>query len=632
MSDATREAMTRASDEIASSPDAAYATLSERFPAAISADSREGYGGIIIDAAQLPQVATAIRDELGYDYLSSATAVDYHGQEDECLEMVYHAYRTTGGPALVFKVRTERAEAEIPSLIDVWPGVDFQEREAWDLFGIRFPGHPNLKRILLWEGFDGHPLRKDWREPYYEEEHKPFESRWPGGKVFRAEETNLFGKNVRYPDDFDLGQLVDVSDESLYSGLGLGVQVEPMRNGNGGGLQTDTIVVNMGPHHPSTHGVFRMVTKLRGETISSLEPVMGYLHRNHEKIGERNAWLHNMPFTDRLDYISSMGNNLGYALAVEQLMSRGARYKPPPYRAEVIRVLMAELTRVVNHLWAVGFLLNDLGAFFTPMLYANNTREKILDIFEAAAGSRLMCNYMRFGGVYKDLPERLRSVANLVNDKIRDVDFMGFLREMVDEAIPRAIDELDDLLTDNEILRTRSVGVGVLPAEMAIAYSAAGPLLRASGVPYDVRRAEPYSIYPDLEFDICTRPNGDIFDRYLIRIDEMRESVRILKQILPLLEQTAGQEIMPGGKQGAYMPRIPVGEAYGRVENPKGELGFYVVSAGDPKGPQNPWRYHVRATSFINLTVLGPLSEGHKVADVVTILGSIDIVLGEVDR
>ena len=529
MSDATREAMTRASDEIASSPDAAYATLSERFPAAISADSREGYGGIIIDAAQLPQVATAIRDELGYDYLSSATAVDYHGQEDECLEMVYHAYRTTGGPALVFKARTERAEAEIPSLIDVWPGVDFQEREAWDLFGIRFPGHPNLKRILLWEGFDGHPLRKDWREPYYEEEHKPFESRWPGGKVFRAEETNLFGKNVRYPDDFDLGQLADVSDESLYSGLGLGVQVEPMRNGNGGGLQTDTIVVNMGPHHPSTHGVFRMVTKLRGETISSLEPVMGYLHRNHEKIGERNAWLHNMPFTDRLDYISSMGNNLGYALAVEQLMSRGARYKPPPYRAEVIRVLMAELTRVVNHLWAVGFLLNDLGAFFTPMLYANNTREKILDIFEAAAGSRLMCNYMRFGGVYKDLPERLRSVANLVNDKIRDVDFMGFLREMVDEAIPRAIDELDDLLTDNEILRTRSVGVGVLPAEMAIAYSAAGPLLRASGVPYDVRRAEPYSIYPDLEFDICTRPNGDIFDRYLIRIDEMRESVRILR-------------------------------------------------------------------------------------------------------
>ncbi len=616
--------------EIENKLEASYAALSEQFPAAVSADEREGYSGILVDSAQLPQVALAIRDQLGYDYLSSATAVDYWGQEDECLEMVYHAYRTSGGPALVFKARTDRQDAEIPSLISIWPGVDFQEREAWDLFGIRFTGHPNLKRILLWDGFAGHPMRKDWREPYYEEEHKPFASRWPGGKVFRAEETNIFGKNVRYPDDFDLGQLADVSEESLYSGLGLGVQVESLSNGDS--LQTDTIVVNMGPHHPSTHGVFRMVAQLRGETIVSLEPVMGYLHRNHEKIGERNAWLHNMPFTDRLDYISSMGNNLGYALAVEQLMSRGARYQAPPFRAEVIRVLMAELTRIVNHLWAVGFLLNDLGAFFTPMLYANNTREKILDIFEAAAGSRLMCNYMRFGGVYKDLPERLRSVANLVNDKIRDVDFMGFLTEMVREAIPRAIDELDALLTDNEILRQRCVGVGVLPAEQAIAYSAAGPLLRASGVPYDVRRAEPYSIYADLEFEVCTRPNGDIFDRYLIRIDEMRESVRILRQILPLLEQTAGQEIMPGGKPGAYMPRVPVGEAYGRVENPKGELGYYVVSAGDPKGPQNPWRYHVRATSFVNLTVLGLLCQGHKVADVVSILGSIDIVLGEVDR
>ena len=632
MSEVMADAVKQALDEPANQPDAAYARLKERFPAAVSDDTREGYSGIIVDASLLPEVAKVIRDELDYDYLSSATAVDYFGLEEECLEMVYHAYRTSGGPALVFKAQTDRTHAEIPSVTPVWPGADFQEREAWDLFGIRFPGHPNQTRILLWDGFDGHPLRKDWREPYYEEEHKPFESRWPGGKVFRAEETNLFGKNVKYPDDFDLGQLADVSDESLYSGLGLGVHVEPLSKGSDNGLQTDTIVVNMGPHHPSTHGVFRMVTELRGETVHSLEPVMGYLHRNHEKIGERNAWLHNMPFTDRLDYISSMGNNLGYAMAVEQLMSRGARYKPPPYRAEVIRVLMAELTRIVNHLWAVGFLLNDLGAFFTPMLYANNTREKILDIFEAAAGSRLMCNYMRFGGVYKDIPERLRSVANLVNDKIRDLDFMGFLGEMVKDAIPRAIDELDDLLTENEILRTRCEGVGILPAETAIAYSAAGPLLRASGVAYDVRRAEPYSIYPDLDFDVCIRPNGDVYDRYLIRIDEMRESVKILKQILPLLEQTAGQEIMPGGKPGAYMPRVPVGEAYGRVENPKGELGYYVVSAGDPKGPQNPWRYHIRATSFINLTVLGTLCKGHKVADVVTILGSIDIVLGEVDR
>jgi NADH-quinone oxidoreductase subunit D/NADH-quinone oxidoreductase subunit C/D len=374
-----------------------------------------------------------------------------------------------------------------------------------------------------------------------------------------------------------------------------------------------------------------MVVTLNGETIETLEPVMGYLHRNHEQIGERNAWYMNMPFTDRLDYISSMGNNHGYALAVEHLMSLGARYSPPSYRAEVIRVLMVELTRIVNHLWAIGFLLNDLGAFFTPALYAIAEREKILDFFEATAGSRLMCNYMRFGGLAKDIPERIHSTAALVNDRVRDFNTLEYLTEMITERLPRAVDELDRFLTDSEIIRTRTIGVGLLPPEMAIAYSAAGPLLRASGVPYDVRRADPYSIYPELDFDVAVRYNGDIYDRYLIRIDEMRESLRILRQILPRLERTAGESIFSGNK-AIYAPRMPLGESYGRVENPKGELGYYVVSQGDPKGPQNPWRYHVRAPSFINLTPLGQMAKGSKVADVVAILGSIDIVLGETDR
>ncbi|MDZ4765484.1 MAG: NADH-quinone oxidoreductase subunit D [Chloroflexota bacterium] len=411
--------------------------------------------------------------------------------------------------------------------------------------------------------------------------------------------------------------------------MGLGVDVEGIEDEEG--IHTDKLIVNLGPHHPSTHGVFRMVVTLEGETIVQLEPVMGYLHRNHEKIGERNAWNHNMPFTDRLDYISSMSNNLGYALAVEKLMAAGARYQPPTYRAEVIRVLMVELTRIVNHYWAIGFLLNDLGAFFTPALYAIAEREKILDFFEATAGSRMMCNYMRFQGIAKDLPERIRSVSNLVNDKLRDFNTLDYLTELINERIPRSIDELDRYLTDSEIIKERTIGVGYLPPEMAIAYSAAGPLLRASGVPYDVRRAEPYSIYPELDFDVSVRYNGDIYDRYLIRLDEMRESVRILKQILPRLERTKGESTYAGNK-AIYMPRVPIGEAYGRVENPKGELGYYVVSQGDPKGPQNPWRYHVRAPSFINLTPLGAMCRGQKVADVVAILGSIDIVLGETDR
>lgn len=599
--------------------------LKQQYPDAVKDDTRTGFGGVIVDKNKLVEIAGAIRDNLGFDFLSSATAVDYYGISDH-MEMVYHAYRTTGGPALVFKAQTDRSDAEIPSLIDVWPGVDFQEREAYDLYGIKFPGHPNLKRILLWEGFNGHPMRKDWKEAYYEQEHKPFDSRWPGGWIHRAEERNIYGKNVSYPEDIDLSRLSDVSEAALYSGLGLGVDIQELDSSS---LKTDTLVVNLGPHHPSTHGVFRMIVTLNGETIESLEPVMGYLHRNHEKIGERNSFLHNIPFTDRLDYISSMGNNLGYVQAVEKLLAMATRYQPPTYRTEVIRVLMVELTRIVNHLWSLGFLLNDLGAFFTPMLYANNEREKILDFFEATAGSRLMCNYMRFGGVFADIPERMKSVVNLVNDRVRDFNTMEYLTEMITERLPRFMDEYERLLVGNEILRERTIGVGVLPRDLAIALSTCGPLLRGSGVAYDVRRAEPYSIYPELDFDIPIGQNGDIYDRFMVRMMEIRESLRILRQILPRLEQTKGQEVI--SKVG-HTPRVPVGEAYGRVENPKGELGYYVVSEGDEKGPQNPWRYHVRAPSFINLTALGPMCVGHKVADVVTILGSIDIVLGETDR
>jgi NADH-quinone oxidoreductase subunit C/D len=594
------------------------AALKERFPNAMKDDTRSGYEGVIVEAAQLPEFARVIRDEYGFNYLSSLTAVDYLGHGDH-LEVVYHAFRVpSGGKPLVFKAQTDRQDAVIPSLVSIYPGADFQEREAYDLYGIHFAGHPNLRRILLWEGFEGYPMRKDYQEAYYEQETKPFDSRWPGGHVFRAEEHNPFGHNVRYPAGFTLDDYKPISEAEFQHSMSLGVDImgDPA-------FRTDRLLVNLGPHHPSTHGVFRMMVALTGETIESLEPVMGYLHRNHEKIGERNTWYGNMPFTDRLDYICSMANNLAYAMTVEQLM-RGQ--VSVPYRAEVIRVLMAELTRITNHLWSIGFLLNDLGAFFTPALYAIQTREYILDFFEATAGARMMCNYMRIGGVFKDLPARIRSEVALMNDKVRDMDTMEYLEQLINERLPRSIDELDELLSESEIIKSRCIGVGLLPAEMAIAYSASGPLLRASGVPYDIRRANPYSIYPELEFDVCTRPNGDIYDRYYLRLDEMRQSVRILKQILPRLKETAGQPIF-GGKT-SYSIKVPAGEAYGFAENPKGELGFYCVSTGGG----NPWRYHVRAPSFINLTPLGEMCKGQKVADVVAILGSIDIVLGETDR
>ena len=570
-----------------------------RFEGALRPDERTGYEGYIVVAERLPEVATVLRNELGYDYLSSVTGVDY--LDEGQLEVVYHAFQTSGGPALNLKVQVDRDNPILPSLVPIYPGADFQEREIFDMYGVRFEGHPNLRRILMWDGFHGHPMRKDWQEAYFEEEKKPFESRWPGGDVRRSEDDNRFGKNVSYPDGFDFDNWVPEGDETLYAGLN-------KAGSNGKDLQTDSLVVNLGPQHPSTHGVFRMVVALDGETITDLQPVMGYLHRNHEKIGERNTFLQNMPYTDRLDYLSSMSNNLGYALAVEKLM--GVQV---PERAEYLRVLMAELTHVSNHMWAIGFLLNDLGAFQTPALYAIRARELILDIFEATAGSRMMCNYMRFGGVARDLPETLRGE-----------DTLDFIADLVNNRLPAAIDELDRFLTGNEIVRTRCIGVGVLPADKAIAYSAAGPLLRASGVPYDLRRAESYGIYDRFDFDVCTRPNGDVYDRYVIRIDEMRTSVKICQQVLR--DMPAEGEIFSGKPQ--YNVRVPAGESYGRVENPKGELGYYVVSTGKT----HPYRYHVRAPSFINLTVLGEMCKGHKVADAVVILGSIDIVLGEVDR
>jgi NADH-quinone oxidoreductase subunit D/NADH-quinone oxidoreductase subunit C/D len=584
--------------------DAAIARLKERFPEDVTDDPREGYEGVSVSAEKLVEVAKALRDDLGFNYLSCVTAVDQI-QENK-LEAVYHTYSINqGGGAVVLHVQVDRDNPHIPSLVPVWPGANFQEREAFDMMGIQFTGHPDLRRILTWDGFNGYPLRKDWKEAFYEEEQKPFGSRWPGGDVLRAEENNPYGKNVKYPPGWTpTGDEYDVETE-MYTGL-------TISRDESTDMKTEKITVNMGPQHPSTHGVFRMVITLDGETVIDLKPVMGYLHRNHEKIGERNTFIQNIPYTDRLDYLSSMGNNHGYVLAVEKLT--GAQV---PERAEWIRILMVELTRIANHLWAQGFLLNDLGALQTPMLFYYLERELILDFLEATSGARLLCNYMRFGGVAYDLP-----------DMVRDQETIPFLRELIYENLPRVLEQGDELITGNEIVRARTIDVGKISAKDAIAYSTAGPVLRASGVKYDVRRAEPYSYYSHLDFNIPTRNNGDIYDRYMLRLDEMHESLKILRQVLPHLEETKGGPIVDGKPQ--YAIRVPRGgEAYGRVENPKGELGFYITAN---RRDSNPQRYHVRPPSFINLNPLGKMCEGHKVADVVAILGSIDIVLGEVDR
>ena len=569
--------------------------LTSTFPGILSRDERPGYEGYMVEAGRLIEFAKVLRDDLGYDYLTSVTGVDYLNEGK--MEVVYHIRKSTGGSPLVLKAQIPRDNPVIASIVPIYPGAEFQEREAWDLLGIKFEGHPDLRRILMWEGFDGHPLRKDWREAYYEDDGKPYKSRWPDGHFRRSETKNPFGRNVDYPAGFDPETWKSEPETLLYAGLDM-----MERDDEETGIATEQIIINLGPQHPSTHGVFRMAVKLDGETVVGLKPVVGYLHRNHEKIGERNTFLANMPYTDRLDYFCSMSNNFGYALAVEKLL--GVK---PPERAEYIRVIMAELTRIVYHVSTIGFLLNDLGAYFTPILYAFEERELILDIFETVSGSRMMCNYFRFGGVARDLPDG-------VHERISD---------LVNKRLIRKIDDLEQYLTNNEIVRHRSEGVGVLTPEQALAYSTTGPLLRASGVPYDLRRADPYSIYDRFDFDVAVRYHGDVYDRYLLRLDEIRQSIRILQQAVRDIPEGPIQEGKP-----QYQVRVPAGESYGRVEGPKGELGFYVISTGKP----NPWRYHVRAPSFINLTPLEQMCIGQKVADAVVILGSIDIVLGETDR
>jgi NADH-quinone oxidoreductase subunit D len=364
----------------------------------------------------------------------------------------------------------------------------------------------------------------------------------------------------------------------------------------------ELLEVAMGPHHPSTHGVFRMDVVLDGERVVKLKPVFGYLHRNHEKIGENTSYLASMPYTDRLDYFCSLTNNWAYALTVEKLAGLQV-----PERAEYIRVITAELTRLQNHASLVGFLLQDMGALGTPLMYAFREREKILDLFESLTGARMMCNYMRFGGCRVDLPE----------------GWLGEAKTVVTN-FPRFVDEYERLISGNEILMARTQGTGVLPKALAINAGITGPMLRAAGVNYDIRKVDRYGIYDRFKFRVPVGDHGDVFDRYMIRILEMRESIGILEQALATIPE--GPVMDPKAKIRGFRPKV--GESYGRIEAPKGELGFYVIS----DGTGNPYRYRVRPPSLINLTVLEDMCLGQLVADVVVILGSVDIVLGEVDR
>ena len=365
-------------------------------------------------------------------------------------------------------------------------------------------------------------------------------------------------------------------------------------------LRTEPFVINMGPVHPSTHGVFRMRVTLDGEVVIDLEPVFGYLHRGVEKLAEERTYTGVIPLTDRLDYVASMSNNLAYVLAVEKLAGITV-----PERAEYLRVIMAELQRIGSHLVAVGSFMNDCGAYFTPFLYMFRERERIVDLFDMVCGQRLLYNYMRPGGVSQDVPE----------------EFLPALRKFLDQ-MPGFVNEYERLLKENEILLARTRGVGILSREMAINISASGPVLRGSGIEWDLRKADPYSIYDRFSFNIPTGTDGDCYDRYRVRIEEIKQSLCILNQ--------AVEGITPGPVKSEvpHLIRPPVGEAYARVEAPKGELGFYLVSDNSIA----PYRCHIRAPSLLNLTALREMMTGWKLQDLIVIFGSIDITMGEVDR
>jgi NADH-quinone oxidoreductase subunit D len=363
---------------------------------------------------------------------------------------------------------------------------------------------------------------------------------------------------------------------------------------------SEPYVLNIGPQHPSTHGVFRLRVVMDGEKIVDMDMIVGYLHRSMEKLAEERTYTQNIPFTDRADYLAAMSGNLGLCLAAERLAGVEV-----PERAEYLRVIFAELQRIASHAMANGTLVSDAGAWQTPLLYMFREREKILDLFEMTCGARLTTNYMRIGGVAFEPPP----------------EFWPALKELLDE-LPERIDEYADLLQENEIFVARTRNVGVISAEDAINGSLAGPALRGSGVPWDLRKAEPYCSYDKFDFEIPVGRNGDVYDRFMVRLEETKQSTRIIRQAM---------EMIPDGPHKAQIPlalRPAPGEIYGRIEGPRGELGFYLVSDGGPA----PYRFHIRAPSLINLSLLRQLAVGSSLPDAVVTLGSIDIVVGEIDR
>ncbi|MEK9939656.1 MAG: NADH-quinone oxidoreductase subunit D [Methylotenera sp.] len=409
--------------------------------------------------------------------------------------------------------------------------------------------------------------------------------------------------------------------------------------------------MNFGPQHPAAHGVLRLVLELDGEVIQRADPHIGLLHRATEKLAENRTYLQSVPYMDRLDYVSMMANEHAYVMAIEKMIGLEV-----PVRAQYIRVMFDEITRVLNHLLWLGAHALDVGAM-TVFLYAFREREDLFDVYEAVSGARMHAAYYRPGGVYRDLPDRMPQYEvspfrNAKTVKAQNENRQGSLLDFIEDftnRFPKYVDEYETLLTDNRIWKQRTVGIGVVTPERALALGMTGPMLRGSGIEWDLRKKQPYEVYANLDFDIPVGVNGDCYDRYLIRVEEMRQSNRIIKQCVDWLRKNPGpvitedRKVAPPDREGMKTNmedlihhfklftegfHVPAGEAYAAVEHPKGEFGIYMVSDGANK----PYRLKIRAPGFPHLAALDEMTKGHMIADLVAIIGTQDIVFGEIDR
>ncbi|HKL29631.1 MAG TPA: NADH-quinone oxidoreductase subunit D [Natrialbaceae archaeon] len=513
----------------------------------------------VIGADDVQDVLFKLRDEAGFDHLSAVTAQEY----EDRYESIYHLKKYDDATHEVSVVVPAAKDDPVSQSAEpVYRTADWHEREAYDLVGIQYEDHPNLERILLPRTWQGHPLAMDY------DQNKP--------QIVTLESH----KNPLQDDQED--------------------------------AESDTMFINIGPHHPATHGVLHLKTTLDGETVADVEPDIGYLHRNEEQMCQQSTYRHQiMPYPDRWDYTSAgLLNEWAYARAIEEM----ADVEVPEY-AQIIRTMSAEFSRIAGHALAVAtYGLDVVGDFTATYMYAMKDREVIQNILEDLTGQRMMFNYFRVGGVAWDLPEPRQ-------------EFFEKIRDFLDD-LPQSLEDYHNLLTGNEIYQIRTVGTGILEPEVAKQYGVTGPVARGSGVDYDVRRDDPYGYYDELDWNVVTEDGKDNFSRVLVRLREVEESAKIIEQCVNLLEDWPEDERNIQANVPRSLKPEEGKEVYRAVEGAKGELGIYMRSDGTEK----PARFKIRSPCFSNVQALPEMANGEYLADLIASLGSLDLVLGEVDR